>query len=122
MAGDKAGAARRGVAPHEPLTHDVRRAMKRGVHFFMTGPDLRSVLDLVEAKLPLKYVRADHSDTPAAETYSRGGDIPDLGKARTSSAASSAWFLVAARERRYAHGPSGRDSASPSTSSSTRTP
>lgn len=66
------------------------------IRFFALRRDLIPVLDAVEGKQALKYVRAGRFLTPELEVYSHGADIPDLGKATRESAVGCACFLVCA--------------------------
>jgi|SRR5215831_7293658 len=66
--------------------------------FFATKDDLAPVLEQVENKGPLKYVRFGRSLNPRSESFDRGIDIPSLGIATCGSAIGSDSFLVCYRE------------------------
>jgi hypothetical protein len=70
----------------------------RQIHFFALKEDLLPVLEAFERAGPLKYVRMGQSPTPDYEGFTYGGDIPNLGKASTDSAASCESFLVTGRD------------------------
>jgi hypothetical protein len=63
--------------------------------FFALNVDLLPMLDRVESKEPLRYVRAGRSLSPNYESFGRGEEIPDLGTANYSSSMGCNRFLVA---------------------------
>jgi len=62
--------------------------------FFALKEDLLPVLEAVESKGALKYVRTGIYLRPEYEPFHRGADIPNLGRATSESGISSASFLV----------------------------
>jgi hypothetical protein len=64
------------------------------IRFFALRDDILPVLEAVEHKSPLKYVRTGRFLTQQLETFSRGADIPDLGKAASESAITCESFLI----------------------------
>lgn len=69
----------------------------RHILFFATKEDLLLMLELAEARQPLKYVRTGNFTDPELETFMHGAEIPDLGNATCESATLSASYLVCAR-------------------------
>jgi hypothetical protein len=67
--------------------------MKR-ILFFATKEDILLILNAVEQKGPLRYVRMDHFTNPVYESFARGAEIPNLGKASAASAISCDSFLI----------------------------
>ena len=55
------------------------------------------MLQLAEARQPLKYVRSGNFTKPDLETHLQGSEIPGLGMATSESAHASASYLVCAR-------------------------
>jgi hypothetical protein len=66
----------------------------KNILFFATKEDLLPVLEHVEGKGKLTYVRSGNFPSRNCERYHRGADLPDLGKATSDSAISSAAYLV----------------------------
>jgi hypothetical protein len=62
--------------------------------FFAVKEDLLPMLEDVERRGPLDYVRTGDFSSPEYERYARGVDLPDLGKASRESASTSESFLV----------------------------
>jgi len=73
------------------------------IHFFALREDLLAMLELVETKGPLKYVRmgnfASH-EIAGISVFNRGADIPNLGKATADSWVACDSYLVCERETR----------------------
>lgn len=57
--------------------------------------DLLPVFETIEDGGALRYVKADRSLSPDYDSFNRGAEIPNLGKATSESAISSETFLVA---------------------------
>jgi len=68
------------------------------IRFFAIRDDIVPVLEAVERKQVLKYVRAGRFLTSTPDLYSRGSEIPDLGLAARDSAIACQSFLVCAPE------------------------
>jgi hypothetical protein len=66
--------------------------------FFATKDDLLPVLSFAERAGALKYGRTGVYPSPHFESFSRGADIPDLGRASAPSAVGCASFLVCATD------------------------
>ena len=66
------------------------------IPFFALKDDLVTLLEAVEQNGELKYVRMGSFDEPTPDVFSRGVDLPSLGKATTESAATCEGFLVCA--------------------------
>lgn len=66
----------------------------RCIFFFATRDDLLPVFEAVEGEAPLQYVRTGNELSPDFETFHRGADITNLGKADHDSASSCEQFLV----------------------------
>ena len=63
--------------------------------FFAVKDDLLPVFETIEDGGALRYVKAERSLIPDYDSFSRGAEIPNLGKATSESAISSETFLVA---------------------------
>ena len=70
--------------------------MIKQVYFYATKNDLLPVLRAVEEAGALKYVVAGNFTTPELRSYSRGEEIPQLGKASSGTAGTCETFLVCA--------------------------
>jgi hypothetical protein len=70
----------------------------RQVLFFATRDDLLPVLDLLERKSAIKYVRVGNFPSANLDTYLAGADIPNLGRAGAESSGGCDTFLVCARD------------------------
>lgn len=68
--------------------------------FFATRNDLLPVLAHAERAGALKYVRTGLYSSPHFESFARGEDIPDLGRAAAAAAVGCASFLVCATDAR----------------------
>jgi hypothetical protein len=64
------------------------------IHFYALQGDILPVLEAVERDGPLKYVLFDNSTRPDFPTFSRGADIPNLGKADWETGSTSKTFVV----------------------------
>jgi len=61
--------------------------------FYATKEDLLPIFDLVEAKKPLKYVRAERYTRPKLEILTNGISIPNLGIANRDSSIACDTYL-----------------------------
>lgn len=68
-----------------------------GIEMVATRADYIEVINAVESKQLLKYVRYDLSDSPVVEAYERGRDIASLGTARHGIAVRETTYLVMPR-------------------------
>ena len=68
--------------------------MIKQVYFYATKDDLLPVLRSVEQVGALKYVLAGNFTVPELQSYSHGEEIPQFGKANSSTAGSCDTFLV----------------------------
>jgi hypothetical protein len=76
-------------------TEGVERFMKsKQIHFFALREDLLPVLDAVQSRGALKYVRTGVFGSPALQFVSRGAEIPDIGTAAADSTSACKSFLV----------------------------
>ena len=66
----------------------------RQVLFYATKDDLLPLLEEIESKGPVMYVRMGHDRDRAYESYSRGREISNLGEATCDSAINCTSFLV----------------------------
>jgi hypothetical protein len=64
------------------------------LQFYAVVGDLLPVLQAVEDRGPLKYVLTGNFTTPDLQTFLRGSQLPNLGKATCDSATGSDSFLV----------------------------
>ena len=65
--------------------------------FFALKGDLEAALETVEGPEPLRYTRMGQFAGRELETFVRGVDIPNFGRANTDSAIACESFVVAAR-------------------------
>lgn len=72
--------------------------MGRAIYFFATKEDLESVFAAVEAKRPLKYVRAGMSDQPTRPELTSGTEIPNLGFAPSGFQMLEPFWLITDRD------------------------
>lgn len=70
----------------------------KSVLFFALRDDLLLVLNDVEERMPLKYVRFGRLSSPRYESLDRGSAIPFLGLASADSVASCTSFVVSSRD------------------------
>ena len=83
--------------------------MKR-IHFFALREDLLAMLAMVEAGGHLRYVRGGHYPSGSAmEVLNSGSEIPNLGRATTYNASTSATFIVSEPEVLITPRPIGTD-------------
>ena len=66
----------------------------RQILFYATKDDLLPVIDQVESKGLVTYIRMEHYPDRVYESYSRGKEIPNLGEAACDSAVNCTSFLV----------------------------
>jgi len=66
----------------------------KNIHFYALKGDLLSVLEAVERAEPLQYVLYDNSTKPDFPTYSRGSDIPNLGKSNLETGSTITAYVV----------------------------
>jgi hypothetical protein len=71
--------------------------MKNQILFFGLKDDLLPVLAAVEQGSPIKYVAMRKLHEPIVESFDRGEEIPNLGKATAGSAINSQAYLIAER-------------------------
>ena len=64
------------------------------IRFFAVREDILPVLEAVERKLPVKYVRVGRFLKQELDTFPRAADIPDIGKADHESAICCTTFLI----------------------------
>jgi hypothetical protein len=64
------------------------------IRFYALREDILRVLEAVENKSPIKYVRAGRFLSPQLETFLQAADIPDIGKADTESGVTCETFLI----------------------------
>jgi len=69
--------------------------MKR-ILFYAVSGDLLSVLEAVERDGPLQYIRTGNTTSNDFETFPRGADIPNLGRADCDTGSTCEAFLVTA--------------------------
>lgn len=93
--GASGGSTHSGSFSERPaLAHPEKETLMRHILFFATKEDLLPMLQMAEAREPLKYVRTGNFTKPNLEIFLRGSDIPGLGKATCESAHASASYLV----------------------------
>jgi hypothetical protein len=67
---------------------------KLQIQFFATKDDLLPLLEGVEKEAEINYVQAGWSDTAAANCYSTGAVLPNLGTASAESAVNCTTYLI----------------------------
>jgi hypothetical protein len=65
--------------------------------FFATGDDLRTLFQELDGKEEFLYTRAGHLRRKAAESYSTGCELPNLGRATAEQSVSCDRYLVMLR-------------------------
>lgn len=70
---------------------------KNQLNLFATKSDLENLLQAVESKYPLQFVRTGLFDSPVIEALQSLLDVPDIGKVSVGDAVQAPRYLVAIR-------------------------
>lgn len=72
--------------------------MMKRIHLFAVKEDILPVLQTMEGKGAVKYIRMFQSGTSDYESFTHGAELPDLGKATSDSSMGCETFLVTKSE------------------------